>query len=177
MKIRERCLNEFLKSRIETDEVSLYEPIRKQKLKTFDSATKKKVVKVKGTDVAVKADRQTFVRLFLIQQQRGIDLKKVLTYELSFIPLSLANPDDSLCKTAKYKLISILHPSIPQIQTLPDNSNSTAKIFDGFASENSTEVGNIWRYIWYFPRKIMKNSTNATFFVTDHYLPVLVYLN
>ena len=169
--IGERCLDEFLKSRIESGEVSLYEPIRKQKLKTFDNATKKKVLKVKGTDVAVKADRQTFARLLLIQQQRGIDLKKVLTYELSSLPLSLANPDGTLCKTAKSKLISILHPSIPQIQTLPNNS--TAKIFDGMVllqkiPPNLETFGYISGYLI---RKIMKDSKNATFFVTDHYLP------
>lgn len=41
------------------------------------------------------------VRFFVAAKQRDMDLQEVLLYELCSVPVSLANPDGTLHKTAK----------------------------------------------------------------------------
>ena len=86
-------LNQFLNERIIEGNVEFNATITKNALRTFDSSTQKKRCKVKDTTVAIKSDRETFGRLLIIQQVRGIDLEEVLQYELSPLPLSISNPD------------------------------------------------------------------------------------
>ena len=122
----------------------------------------------KNFTVAVKADRQTYARLITIQQHRNVDLKEVLKYELSALPLSIANPDGSLCKTVKSKLHSVLEPSIPQILSPPSN---TIAIFDAMVllcklPPFLETFGDISDHIL---SKITKGSGRIVFFVTDHY--------
>ena len=48
--------------------------------------------------VTVRADRDLFGRLQIASNARQIDLKEVLSYELSTVPFALANQDGSLRK-------------------------------------------------------------------------------
>ena len=48
------------------------------------------------TGVSLKADRDTFGRMLVIQRIRGINLQYVLEYELSSLPLSLSKPDGEM---------------------------------------------------------------------------------
>ena len=98
-------LEEFLQKRIESNEVGFYEPITKLKLQTFSSLQKVKSVQIKDQTVAVKSDRQTFARLLMVQQNRNIDIKHVLNYELGSVPHSIANQDGTLRKSVKSKLL------------------------------------------------------------------------
>ena len=97
-KIGGSCFKEFLKNRIENNNVEFYAPIRKLKLRTN--------IKVKKMGVAIKSDRETFPRLLVIQKNRNISLKEVIQFELSPTPLSLLNSDSSttLRKVAKTEL-------------------------------------------------------------------------
>ena len=114
-------LNEFAASRIKCNDIGFHDPIKKLKLFTFESLMQKSVVKVKGIEVAIRSDRETFARMLVIREERDISLQKVLEYELSSLPLSIANPDGSLCKSDKSKLFTSLESFIPQVDTIPPN--------------------------------------------------------
>ena len=58
--VGEKCMKEFIKQRIETQEVDFYTKISKNKLKTFDHKNKVNVVKSKNKNTVLKSDRQTF---------------------------------------------------------------------------------------------------------------------
>ena len=164
-------LETFISSRIESNEIDFYTPIKKNKLHTFDSAAKQIfVMKVKDRDVAIKSDRETFARLLVIQKSRNVSIKEVLSFELSPVPLALANPDATLSKTAKSKLFTSLSEFIDIIATVPIN---TAKIYDGMVllqkiPPTLETFGDLSDYLL---KTIMHGSCRVSFFVTDHYLP------
>jgi len=57
------------------------------KIKTFNTLAKKKKVKTSELKViTVAADRELFGRLVISAQSRDINLKDVLSYELSTVP-------------------------------------------------------------------------------------------
>ena len=99
-----------------------------------------------------------------------MNLKDVLGYELSSVPLSLANPDGTLAKTTKVNLFHSLEPLIPMISVSPSNCPA---IFNGMVllqkiPSNLKTFGEISDYLL---RKILSGSANSAYFVTDHYLP------
>jgi len=125
-------------------------------------------VKVKGLEVAIKADRQTFARILIIQRHRSIDLKDMLCYELSSLPLSIANQDGTLSKTAKVKLIQSIESKIPTTSICPAN---TPAIFDGMVLLQKLPkilltFGDISDYLL---KKIQQGTSRVTYFGTDHY--------
>ena len=139
-------------------------------LLTFESTEKKAASKPKGITVALRSDRDTFARLLLIQKDRDIDLKETLQFELTPLPLPLANANGTLSKTVKSKLLAELSKSIPQVTLLLEN---TVSIFDGmvlFQKLPSTLVtfGDIGDYLL---QKIYKNPSRIAFFLTDFYMP------
>ena len=96
-----------------------------------------------------------------------MNLKDVLGYELSSVPLSLANPDGTLAKTTK---VNQFHSLEPLISVSPSNCPA---IFDGMVllqkiPSNLKTFGEISDYLL---RKILSGSANSAYFVTDHYLP------
>ena len=108
--------------------------------------------------------------LTVIQKSRCVNLKDVLSYELSSVPLSLANPDGTLAKTTKVSLFHSLEPMIPMVSVCSLNS---PVIFDGMVllqkiPPNLKTFGEISDYLL---RKILSGSANTAYFVTDHYLP------
>ena len=72
--IGKTSLKKFIDNRIINGTTEFHEKIEKKQLKTFDSIGKKKVYKVKYELIPVKADRDTFGRMLVIQRIRGIDL-------------------------------------------------------------------------------------------------------
>ena len=125
---------------------------------------------MKGNNIAIKSDRETFARLLVIQGSRGINIRDVLCYELSSVPLSLANPDKTLRKTVKSKLFQSLIPSIPTMLTYPSN---TPPIFDGMVllQKLPPTLKTFGEVSDYLLKQIVNNSSRISFFVTDHYLP------
>ena len=116
-------------------------------------------------NIAFKSDRETFARLLTIQQHRGFDLKEVLGYELSAVPLSIANPDGTLSKAQKSKLIHILELDIPL--------SNTPIVYGGMVLLQMLPVtlvtfGDISDYLI---KKVMMELSKVVFFVTDNYLP------
>ena len=62
--------------------------IKKLKLKTFSSMTKKVKVKSKnGAEAMLKSNRDLFARTLLLAKSRNIDVKEVLSFPLAPFPL------------------------------------------------------------------------------------------
>ncbi|KAG1650987.1 Protein KRI1 [Nymphon striatum] len=86
-------------------------------------------------------------RLLAVAQCRHVDMKKVLSYELSTVPPSLIHKDRSMKKTGKAELTKKLEANfadilveLPQISTIPEPTSS-AYIIDGYYSESIILVG------------------------------------
>ena len=83
-KLGEKEMNTLIKKKINSNAVGFWEALPKMKIKTFASLAKK--VQVKQSDeklVKINADRSLFGRLLIASNTRNIDLRDVLTYELS----------------------------------------------------------------------------------------------
>jgi len=102
----------FFNKRLSEDStVSIYEPIKKQNLKTFSSMTKVKVTKVKDRTIPIKAQSDLFGRLAVIMQSRKINLEEVFEYPLGPHPWPLTNLTGGLRKTNKAALLHKLETS------------------------------------------------------------------
>ena len=92
--------------------------------------------------ITLRADRELFDRLMITAMSLDINLRKVLCYELSTVPFSVAHPDDSLRKTNKSVLIAQLEkkvdvqPKLPQVTT---SEMYVAHIFDAMATIHMTK--------------------------------------
>ena len=127
-------MNTFVEKRLNTNQISFWDPVTKLKVKTFESTTKKVQVKaVNDKLVAVGADRELFGCLLIVTNVGQINLKEVLCYELSPVPFSLAHQDDSLRKTTKSALAALIEAKVnvcPQLQPFP---RDTTYLIDGMA--------------------------------------------
>ena len=87
-------------------------------------------------NVKINADRSLFGRLLISSNTRNIDLRDVLTYELSPVPCALAHTDGTLRKSNKSILLTVLEDSVQVLPRLPcDNDEPlTANIIDGMAA-------------------------------------------
>ena len=79
----------FVKQRLETSEVNFWNPVPNLKVKSFSTMAKKTNVKANDKVITVGADRDLFGRLLIAANTREINLKEVLSYELSAVPLHL----------------------------------------------------------------------------------------
>lgn len=127
-------MNSFVEKRLNTNQISFWDPITKLKVKTFESTTKKVQVKaVNDKLVTVGADRELFGRLLIAANVRQINLKEVLCYKLSPVSFSLAHQDGSLRKTTKSALAAVIEAKVnvcPQLQPFP---RDTINLIDGMA--------------------------------------------
>jgi hypothetical protein len=72
--------------------------------------TKKVSLKrVNEQTVSIAGDRLLFGRLLVAARNRDIDMKELLSYELSAVPYSLAHSDGNMRKTSKSVLLGMLH--------------------------------------------------------------------
>ena len=123
-------LENFIENQIESNNFSFYEPIKKNKLRSFDIAIIRKMIEVNAKDVSIKNDGETFARLLVIQRNYEIDIKEVLCYELPLVPSVLPNPDtlSTLSKSANNELFKFLKISFGNVLVI---SMNTPKIYDG----------------------------------------------
>ena len=70
---------DFIQKRIETNEVDFYAPIKQNKHNTLESAVNMRKVKINGKEVAVRSDRDTFVRLLIMQKNLGHPITRSFT--------------------------------------------------------------------------------------------------
>ena len=113
-------MEDFLSTKINTNELNFCDPLPMLKINTFSSAAKK--IEVKATNdkiITLTADREFFGRLLVIAKQRDIDLQEVVSYELSAVPVAIAHGDRSLRKTTKSSLMSVLEKNVAVLPSLP----------------------------------------------------------
>ena len=124
----------FNEKRINTNTISFWDPISKVKVKTFETTVKK--VQLKAADehlITMKSDRDLFGRLMIVANAREVNIREVLSYELSPVPCSLAHNDGSLRKATKSDLASALEDGINSPARLPVLVSSVVYIVDGMA--------------------------------------------
>ena len=124
---------------------------------------------VNSTPVAIKADRQIFSHLLVIQEKRETSLKKVMTYELGPVPWSLAMPNGSLVKSAKASLMKVLEEQTPKVPVIPQG---TAIIYDALVLIHKlptalTTFGDISPFI----SKLLLIKKRVVCFFCDRQLP------
>ena len=124
----------FVSERLDSGEVSFWSKMKKANTKTFASLSKTAQIKCSDEKIiTISADRNLFGRLLIAAKSRDVDLKEVLSYELSAVPPSLAHTDGTLRKTTKSVLMSEIESVHPPEGSLPQADISTAFILDGMA--------------------------------------------
>ena len=135
--------DEFVKTRlVDGHEKGVLEPLRKNKLKTlrfYRTPVKLSSDSLSSTKV-IDADRGFFSRLIVVAKSRSVDLKDILTHELSPVPYSLAHPDSTLRKTPKSKLLHILETEVTTRESPPKSESKCSWIYDGMALVQKTKV-------------------------------------
>lgn len=116
-------------------------------------------------------------------RSRNIDLKDVLSYELSAVPSSIAYSDGSPKKTNKSVLLDVLENQIESESRLPDPSShkTTAYLFDAMSviqmikSCGSSTFGNLaLKYYEQFTRPLRQNDCRRIDIVFDRYNDVSI---
>lgn len=129
----DNAFRKFVQERLVSGTVSFHSKLESLKLKSFASLVKSAKVSVQDREVSVRADRNLFARLLVISQSRHTDLRHVLSFPLGPLPLALATPQGTLCKTTKAKLLPLLESSTTAEANEPSASSRTAVILDGMA--------------------------------------------
>ena len=63
-----------------------------------------------------------FARLLVVAQNRGMDMRSVLEFNLGPIPLALGTPDGCLAKTNKAKMLALLERDVAPAESVPSDS-------------------------------------------------------
>ena len=137
-------MERFIQQRLNTREKSFWDPLPHLKLKTFVTLAQKRQVKTADEKVQnITADRELFGRLIIAAKSRDVDLKEVLTYELSAVPFALAHSDGTLRKNTKSVLLAELSKEVELLPRLPASCRreSTAFIMDGMAIIQMVKTG------------------------------------
>ena len=103
-----------------TTNTQFCESLSNLKINTVASLVKKKTVKLVDEKVLTSnADHERFGRLVIGAKSRDINLKDVLSYELSAVPFALVHTDGSLRKTNKSVLMAELEKKVDVRLKLP----------------------------------------------------------
>ena len=130
----EARVEEFVSKRLDSKAIGFWDKVTKANMTTFaSSSTKIKVRSAEEKEVTINADRSLFGRLLVVAKNRHIDLREVLSYEMSSVPYALAHPDGSLRKTTKSVLLAELESVSPSVGRLPRSNKEAALILDGMA--------------------------------------------
>jgi hypothetical protein len=100
---------------------SFFDNLPKQKLKTFESLNKKKILKTKAKEVSICNSKDLFSKVAIISQKRSIDLKRLFHYPLMHLPLSIAEPTGTLRKAQKSSLLHTLENNLEPLAALMDD--------------------------------------------------------
>ena len=129
----EQHMKNFVEKRLNTNTVRFWESLPRLNIKTFKSLSKKKEIKATDEKMqTVTADRDLFGGLLIAANSRDVNLGKVLSFELSTVPFSLAHADGTLRKATKSVLLVKLELTVtvePRIST-DSNPPATVHIID-----------------------------------------------
>ena len=127
-----KARDEFIKDRLVKKTTSFFDPVKKQRLKTFASLAK--CVKLTGSEKKsrqMRTERTIFGQLVLLSLKHNISMEKTLCYLLGPVPWSLATSDGKPVKTDKSKLLHCLEGT-SNVADRPSRQNSSYNI-DGNA--------------------------------------------
>ena len=118
-KLGKESTEQFFNERIKEQRVPFHDTIKKLKLHSFTSENKKlKISRKSEPTIILKDHQQLFSKLLTVSRSRQIDLKAVLSHELSAIPLSLFHPTGEMRKTNKSQLMKELESLSTSKETL-----------------------------------------------------------
>ncbi|XP_065671561.1 uncharacterized protein LOC136089469 [Hydra vulgaris] len=123
----------FVRDKIACESPEIFTTLKRQNLKTFSSLKSNFETKnSKGQMISLKANRNTFARLFLVAQNKSINAKDILSGCLSAYPLSIAGSDGTFVKSPKSKLLHELEKKTndPITDSVPEGN---ALILDAMA--------------------------------------------
>ena len=100
----------FVDKRIKSSKQKIHDPRKREKIQLFKNTGKTVVVKSENKKLVFEVNRNILGKLLAFSTKTGrqIDFERALTYPLSPIPLSLANPDGSCRTTAKSRFVEII---------------------------------------------------------------------
>lgn len=128
-------LDSFIQQRLNCNELSFWDAIPNLKIKTFNTTTKKvSVTSSNEKSIIMGEDRDLFGRLLIVAKVRQVNLREVLSFELSAVPYSLVHTDGTLRKTTKSALLQIMEKYVtvePRLTSIP--GMATVHIIDGMA--------------------------------------------
>ena len=120
-------MEDFICTRINTNEVNFWDTLPKFKINTFSSAAKKMEVKATNNKIiTLTKDRELFGQLLVVAKQRDIVLQEVLRYQFSAVPVAIAHGDGGLRKTTKSSLMSVLETTVAVLPSPPPSLIPTA---------------------------------------------------
>ena len=134
-KIGKEATEKFVRDRIVEQSIPFLETIKKLNLHTFAAENKKLKISRKSEPLIILKDHQRlFSKLLTVSTSRQIDLKDVLSHELSALPLSLFHPTGEMRKTNKSQLLKELENMTTSTETLVnENKEKSATIIDFMA--------------------------------------------
>lgn len=121
----------FIQERVADKSKSFHATISQNRLKTFVVGKSK----AKSTKMSSSTDRNTFARLVVVAQSRDIDMKTILSYQLSDVPAAISSADgQSIAKTTKSALLSFLEDKCQDVIACNfQNASPAVVIFDAMA--------------------------------------------
>ena len=129
------ALDDFIKNRFVERSVKFLAPITKLKLHTFSSEDKPiKISRKNEATLTLRSHQNLFTRLITVSTSRQINLKTVLSHELTAVPLSLFYQNGDMRKTNKSVLLKELEIDESSLTTIPTECKETsATIIDFMA--------------------------------------------
>ena len=174
-----KSMKEFIQDRLDTNKVSFWELLKQLKIKTFASIKKKITLKSPNEKViSIDADRNLFGRLLIVANSREVNLREVLAYELSPVPLSLAHCDGSLRKTTKSVFMHVLEEKVCVSARLPvePQDKKSIHLIDGMAlvqmmkSGGSSKFGELANKFYAIATEsLLQNGCDRVDIVFDQY--------
>ena len=165
----------FITSHLNTNAIGFWEPIPSLKVKTFSSITKKVQVKVTNEKLSTISANGAFGRLLIAANARSINLREVLSYELSPIPFSLAHNDGTLRKTAKSALMTMIEKEANAQPRLPTTYIDGMAVVQMTKSAGASKFGDLSRkYYSIFTAPLNLPNFNNVHIVFDQYLEVSI---
>ena len=165
------AMEDFVTTRLMEDSKNVFDPIPGNKLAGFGSLSKKVVRTVNKRAIVLKADKNLFARLAIVAQIRNLDMRNVLTYSLRPVSWALANPDGSLTKTMKSKVMHLLEENTPSLESVPAGA---AVLIDGMAllqclSSILATFGELAEKVFKQVTRSLRAGGSRVDFVTDQY--------
>ena len=123
-------MDTFIDLRLMNMRKSIYNLLKKLRLSTFTSMSKKVKVKVKGREVQFPFQSEIIGKIALIAQSRSVDLQEIFKYPLGSFPYALADSMGTMIKTKKADLLVELEKDTTYVNSF---SKSSCSIVDGMA--------------------------------------------